>query len=259
MLSVAGGGQNIECTRLLLDSKCDLSALDPVQNNVLHIAAQNQNTHALDLLLDRWPKDLPLDLSLRNKQGETVYSIANDLKDEKALKILKSYEERYGDKSQQQTQDLLEDLMKEEERKELEKQKKKDKKKNHKLKHIAEKEGLSVEELKAKHQAENEAKRIEDERLRQEEEERIRQELESVAEFERRKQAREKAAAREEEVTEVRSAPTKKSATQKSVKFADEPVSAPIKSQTTLVETQFTHLKVKKPDEKDLPVPQPKI
>jgi 16S rRNA C1402 N4-methylase RsmH len=49
--------------------------------------------------LDRWPKDLPLDLSLRNKQGETVYSIANDLKDEKALKILKSYEERYGDKS----------------------------------------------------------------------------------------------------------------------------------------------------------------
>ena len=159
MLSVAGGGQNIECTRLLLDSKCELTILDPVLNNVLHIAVLHQNVHALDLLLDRWPKEIPLDLTLRNKKGETVFSIANDLKDEKALKILKSYEERYGDKSEQQTQDLLEDLLKEEERKEIEKQRKKNKKINAKLKHIAEKEGLSVEELKAKHQAENETKR----------------------------------------------------------------------------------------------------
>jgi len=30
MLSVAGGGQNIDCTRLLLDTKCDLTILDPV-------------------------------------------------------------------------------------------------------------------------------------------------------------------------------------------------------------------------------------
>ena len=120
--------------------------------------------------------------------------------------------------------------MKEEERKELEKQKKKDKKKNSKLKHIAEKEGLSVEELKAKHQAENEAKRQEEEILRQQEEERIRQELEAVAEHERRMQARERAARGEDEVEVTKSAPSKKSGgVQKSVKFAEDPVVAPVK------------------------------
>ncbi len=36
---------------------------------------------------------------------------------------------------------------------------------------------------------------------------------------------------------------------QKSVKFAEEV--APVKQQVTVVETQFTHLKVKKPDEKE--------
>ena len=173
----------------------------------------HQNNHALDLLLDRWPKDIPLDLSARNKKGETVFSIANDLKDEKALKILKSYEARYGDQSQKQTDDLLEDLLKEEEKKEMEKLKKKEKKKNAKLKHIAEKEGVSVEEIKAKHQAENEAKRLEEEKLRQEEEERIRQELESVAEYERRIQARERAAKEDEVAEAIKSAPPRKSGT----------------------------------------------
>ncbi len=174
MLSVVGGGQNIDCTRLLLDAKCNLSVLDPVNNNVLHLAALHQNYHALDLLLDRWPKDTPIDLSSRNKKGETVFSIANELKDEQCLKILKRYEGRYGDQSAKTTQELLDDLLKEEEKKELEKQKKKDKKKNSKLKHIAEKEGVTVEELKAKHQAENEAKRVEEEKKRIEEEERNR-------------------------------------------------------------------------------------
>ena len=174
MLSVVGGGQNIDCTRLLLDAKCNLSVLDPVNNNVLQLAALHQNYHALDLLLDRWPKDTPIDLSSRNKKGETVFSIANELKDEQCLKILKRYEGRYGDQSAKTTQELLDDLLKEKEKKELEKQKKKDKKKNSKLKHIAEKEGVTVEELKAKHQAENEAKRVEEEKKRIEEEERNR-------------------------------------------------------------------------------------
>ena len=49
----------------------------------------------------------------------------------------------------------------------------------------------------------------------------------------------------------VKSVPTKKSTTQKSVKFAEEPAVATIKPQTTVVETQFTHLKIKKPEEKE--------
>ena len=49
----------------------------------------------------------------------------------------------------------------------------------------------------------------------------------------------------------VKPVPTKKSGAQKSVKFADEPVAAPIRPQTTVVETQFTHLKIKKPEERE--------
>lgn len=56
--------------------------------------------------------------------------------------------------------------MKEEERKEQEKAKRKDKKKRHKLKHLAEKEGVSIEEITARLDAENEIKRIEEEKRR---------------------------------------------------------------------------------------------
>jgi Ankyrin repeats (many copies) len=67
MLSVAGGGQNIDCTRMLFESKCDITVKDPVDNNILHIAVLNHNYHALDFLLERWPRDTPIDLSARNK------------------------------------------------------------------------------------------------------------------------------------------------------------------------------------------------
>lgn len=219
MLSVAAGGHTLECTRLLIDSKADLTAVDPVGNNVLHIAALHQNHAALDFLLDKWPQGVPIDLAVRNQKGETAFSIANDLKDEKVLNILKKYEQRYGDQTQQVTQDLLEDLMKEEEHKALQKQKLKEKKKNSKLKHIAEKEGLTVEELKAKHQAENEAKAAEEARKRQEEEERVRKELEAVTQEERRR--REARVVKEEEQKEVPA--TKRAPREKSVKFAEEP------------------------------------
>jgi hypothetical protein len=49
--------------------------------------------------LERWPKDTPIDISARNKKGETVFSIASDFKDEQTMKILKRYEARYGDQS----------------------------------------------------------------------------------------------------------------------------------------------------------------
>jgi ankyrin repeat protein len=38
MLGVAGGGQNMECVRILLDNKADVKVTDPIGNSVLHIA-----------------------------------------------------------------------------------------------------------------------------------------------------------------------------------------------------------------------------
>jgi ankyrin repeat protein len=109
-----------------------------VGNTVLHIAAYHQNSLALEHILDHWPANQPLDLALRNKKGDTAFSIANEIKDEKTLAILKRFESKFGDLTETATKNLLDELMKEEEKKELEKQKRKDKKKQHKLKHIAE-------------------------------------------------------------------------------------------------------------------------
>jgi ankyrin repeat protein len=62
---------------VLVQNKADLSVLDPIGNNVFHIAALNQNSAALEYLLEIWPKQsLSFDLTLRNKNGETPYSIA---------------------------------------------------------------------------------------------------------------------------------------------------------------------------------------
>ena len=121
-----------------------------------------------------------VEITHRNKKGETPYSIASEHKYEKVEKVLKLFLDKIGDITKETTNSLLDDLLKEEERKEQEKAKKKEKKKKNKLKHIAEKEGLSVEELAAKHEAENEAKRLEDERKRQEEEDRLRREFEEA-------------------------------------------------------------------------------
>jgi len=39
MLAVAGGGQNLECVKLLIQAKADATILDPLGNTILHIAA----------------------------------------------------------------------------------------------------------------------------------------------------------------------------------------------------------------------------
>ena len=56
MLSVAGGGQNIECTQLLCVNKADLSVEDPIGNSVLHVAALHSNNQALEYLVKVWPE-----------------------------------------------------------------------------------------------------------------------------------------------------------------------------------------------------------
>ena len=81
MLAVAGGGQNIECVKVLVASKADLTVLDPLGNTVLHIAVANDNLDALKYLLSVWPeKSLSTLLPSRNKNGETANSIASSKK-----------------------------------------------------------------------------------------------------------------------------------------------------------------------------------
>jgi ankyrin repeat protein len=73
MLAVAGGGQNIECIRILVANKADLSIVDPLGNTILHIAATYQNNEALEFLLSHSQK---LNVFERNQKGETPLSIA---------------------------------------------------------------------------------------------------------------------------------------------------------------------------------------
>lgn len=54
MLAVATGGQNLECIKILVKAKANIHAIDPVGNNVFHIAAINQNLNAMGFLLDSW-------------------------------------------------------------------------------------------------------------------------------------------------------------------------------------------------------------
>ena len=228
-------------------------------NNVLHIAAYHQNYLALEYLLDNWPSTQSLDLALRNQKGDTVFSIANDLKDQKSLAVLNRYEGKFSEKTEQTTRDLLEELLQEEKRQELEKQKRKDKKKRLKLQHIAEKEGLSIQELEERHAKENEAKRLEEEQKRREEEERLRRETEAAAEEQRRREARERALFNlDDDSKPLASAVTQRNARttaggpttrSKSVKFAQEVQVKEIpKTTTTFVETQYAHIMIKKPD-----------
>jgi hypothetical protein len=100
MLAAAGGGQNLDCIKQLVQAKADLTKLDGVENTLLHIAAYHQNSLALEYLLDHWPATVPLDIAARNKKGETVFSIANDLKDKKSLDVLKRFEGKFADKTE---------------------------------------------------------------------------------------------------------------------------------------------------------------
>jgi hypothetical protein len=110
--------------------------------------------------------------------------------------------------------------------------------------------------MEARCQAENEQKRLEEEAARRAEEERVRAEFDASANEQRLRQERMRKVS--EEVTP---APEKKpKAEQRHVKFNDQPLptpvaaAKPVASTTALAkpapeaETQFTHLKIKKPD-----------
>lgn len=90
MLAVAGGGQNIECIRILVQHKADTNIVDSQGNTILHIAAIYQNNEALDFLLH---SNKSLNVFERNLKGETPLSIAQERKDDKGARALKLLEE----------------------------------------------------------------------------------------------------------------------------------------------------------------------
>ena len=55
MLAVAGGGQNLECVKLLVASKADTQVQDTVGNNIFHIAVTHGNNDCLDYLINKLP------------------------------------------------------------------------------------------------------------------------------------------------------------------------------------------------------------
>lgn len=124
---------------------------------MLHIAAINQNVPSTEELLKSWPEaSLYAVITSRNLSGETPLSIAIAHKNEKLVKLLQDAANKVGDVSKQTSQDFLDELENEEEQKAKKKEKEKQRKQKSKLSKIAEKVGLSVEELQARHHAENE-------------------------------------------------------------------------------------------------------
>lgn len=130
MLAVAGGGQNLECVKLLMGAKADMSLKDAYGNSLLHIAAIYQNNEALEYLIKN---SRDLNVFERNTKGDTPLSIVQEKKDERALKLLQGYAQNYGDKTKEKTDELLNDLIEAEQKEEQKKAKKKDKKKRQKI------------------------------------------------------------------------------------------------------------------------------
>lgn len=130
MLSIAGGGQNIECTKLLVSKGAEVNVKDQSGSTLLHIAAIYSNNNALEFLLNNSHK---LNVFERNQNGETPLSIAQEKKDQRAMKHLEDYAKRYGDQTKQNTDQLLNDLLEEEEKEKQKKLKNKEKNKRQKI------------------------------------------------------------------------------------------------------------------------------
>ena len=168
MLSIAGGGQNVECTKLLVSKGAEVSVKDQTGNTLLHIAALSGNNDALEFLLNNSHK---LNVFERNEKGETPLSIAQEKKDQRAMRLLEEYAKRYGDQTKQNTDQLLNDLMEEEEKEKLKKMKNKEKNKRQKIRQLAQKDGVTYEVMEEKLKKEKELKKAEEERKKREDEE----------------------------------------------------------------------------------------
>ena len=141
-----------------------------------------------------------LNLNERNLAGETASSLAQEKKNDKILKLLEWCQQHLGDQTKQQTDALLNDLLAEEQKEEQKKAKKKEKKQRQKIRQIADKEGVSVDDVQKKFEEDKIQKRLDEEQKKRDDDERERREQdEEKKQLEDRARALQSAATEEEQ------------------------------------------------------------
>ena len=194
MLAIAGGNQNLDCVKELLNYNADFSAKDLFGNSILHIAA----IHSNNALIGYIAKNLKIDIFGRNNKGETALNICMTTKNSEGQKILQEFSEEY-DQTKNLAKDLLNELEDEEEKQKENAAKNKQKKWRNKVNKLSKQLGISVEEVEKKLAKEAEEKKEAEmaderriaERQRQEEiaEQKRKEELRRQAEEERKRLA----------------------------------------------------------------------
>ena len=84
MLTVAGGDQNLDCLKLMLQNGANFICKDDFDNNLLKIAAKNNCNKMIDYIA----KNLKINIFERNKEGETALNICQNLKNEQGIATL---------------------------------------------------------------------------------------------------------------------------------------------------------------------------
>ena len=145
MLAIISEKANLDVVKMLLGAQANYSFHEKTTgDNILHLAARwSTPLEILEYLVRSINQDM---LFERNLKGDTPLSICINLKNDKAIKLLEKLQTTY-DRTRTVTDNLLSTLQAEETKAEKEKQKRKDKKYRAKLLKIAEREGLSVEEV----------------------------------------------------------------------------------------------------------------
>jgi len=87
MLAIAGGDQNHECLKILMQWKADLTVQDQRDNNLIHIATKYGSNRILEYLIS----NTKVSVLERNKDGETPLTIAKFYKNQKAIDLLEKY------------------------------------------------------------------------------------------------------------------------------------------------------------------------
>lgn len=145
MLAIASEHTNLDIIKQLLAAGADYKVHEKVTgDNIIHLSARwSAKIEIIEYLVRSLSSEL---LFERNSKGETPLSIAANLKNQKMIKLLEDLQVSY-DKTRQKAGDFLAQLEAEEEKNERERLKKKDKKYRAKLLKIAERDGLTLQEV----------------------------------------------------------------------------------------------------------------
>lgn len=145
MLAIASEHTNLDIIKQLLAAGADYKVHEKVtDDNIIHLSARwSAKIEIIEYLVRSLSSEL---LFERNSKGETPLSIAANLKNQKMIKLLEDLQVSY-DKTRQKAGDFLAQLEAEEEKNERERLKKKDKKYRAKLLKIAERDGLTLQEV----------------------------------------------------------------------------------------------------------------